>query len=418
MKFLFISETFPDADHPTTGTYNLALCRELARDHEVRVISPRSWVDVLRGKRFRVPAGLERSGIEVRYPTRWYTPNFAQKHYGGQMWWSIGGALRELTHDWTPDAVLSYWAHPDGECGLRASRKFNAPCAVIVGGTDVLILPNMPGRGPCVRRVLTDSDAVITVSDGLKTACDALGAASGRVLTIRQGIDPDVFHVGDQAEARRRLGISGTPASTLTPSPSPEGRGGPEALLVWVGRMVGLKRVDLLIQATRMLKEQGRRVRVCLLGSGPCRDQWQQLAQSECVADQIQFVGPVSHDQLADWYRAADLTVLCSESEGLPNVLRESVACGTPFVSTDVGSIREIADPDYSELVPKHDAAALARGIETVLSGPHRAAAQSYQPRTWSETARDTVSLFEELIAHRRSSQSSVFSSQSRVSAG
>ncbi len=92
-------------------------------------------------------------------------------------------------------------------------------------------------------------------------------------------------------------------------------------------------------------------------------------------------MGPVSHDQLADWYRAADLTVLCSESEGLPNVLRESVACGTPFVSTEVGSIKEIADPDYSELVPKHDAAALARGIETVLSGPHRAAAQNYQPR-------------------------------------
>ena len=419
MKFLFISETFPDADHPTTGTYNLALCRELARDHEVRVISPRSWVDVLRGKRYRMPAELRHSGIEVRYPTRWYTPNFAQKHYGGQMWWSIGGALRDLTHDWKPDAVLSYWAHPDGECGLRASQKFGAPCAVIVGGTDVLILPNMPGRGPCVRRVLTDSDAVITVSDGLKTACDALGAASGRVVTIRQGIDPDVFHVGDQAEARRRLGLIEARASTeagltnssdpllrsgtLTPSPSPGGRGEQEALLVWVGRMVGLKRVDLLIQATRMLKEQGRRVRVCLLGSGPCRDQWQQLAQSEGVADQIQFMGPVSHDQLADWYRAADLTVLCSESEGLPNVLRESVACGTPFVSTDVGSIKEIADPDYSELVPKHDAAALARGIETVLSGPHRAAAQNYQPRTWSETARDTVSLFEELIASRKS---------------
>lgn len=412
MKFLFISETFPDADHPTTGTYNLALCRELAREHEVRVISPRSWVDVLRGKRYRVPAELEHSGIEVRYPTRWYTPNFAQKHYGGQMWWSIGGALRELTHDWKPDAVLSYWAHPDGECGLRASRKFNAPCAVIVGGTDVLILPNMPGRGPCVRRVLTDSDAVITVSDGLKDACDALGAASGRVLTIRQGIDPDVFHVGDQAEARRRLGLIEARDERRETRASTETGQEPESLVVWVGRMVGLKRVDLLIQATRMLKEQGRRVRVCLLGSGPCRDQWQQLAQAEGVADQIQFMGPVSHDQLADWYRAADLTVLCSESEGLPNVLRESVACGTPFVSTDVGSIKEIADPDYSELVPKHDADALARGIETVLSGPHRAAAQNYLPRTWSETARDTVSLFEELIANRRSAQSSVLSCQ------
>lgn len=406
MKFLFISETFPDADHPTTGTYNLALCRELAHDHEVRVISPRSWIDVIRGKRFRIPEGVQRMGIHVRYPTRWYTPSLAQGFYGGQMWWSISRAVRELTRDWTPDAVLTYWAHPDGECGLRASRKFGAPCAVIVGGTDVLILPKNPSRRPCVRKVLSESDAVITVSDGLKSACDSLGAAADRVRTIRQGIDPKVFHTGDQAEARRRLGITITPASTLNPGPSPPcssdaGRGERESLIVWVGRMVELKRVDLLIQATRMLKEQGCRVRVCLLGSGPCRDQWQQLALAEGVADQIQFMGPVSHDQLADWYRAADMTVLCSESEGLPNVLRESVACGTPFVSTDVGSIREIADPDYSELVPKHDAAALAQGIEMVLSGPHRAAAQNYQPRTWRETARDTVSLFEELIARK-----------------
>lgn len=400
MKFLFISETFPDADHPTTGTYNLALCRELARDHEVRVISPRSWIDKVRGKRFKVPEGVQTAGIKVRYPTRWYTPNFAQGYYGGQMWWSIGSAVRELTCDWTPDAVLTYWAHPDGECGLRASLKFGAPCAVIVGGTDVLILPKNPKRRPCVRRVLSESDAVITVSDGLKETCYSLGAAEGRVLTIRQGIDPQVFHIGDQTEARRRLGLIETKDERRVARTSTEK---PEALIVWVGRMVGLKRVDLLIQATRMLKEQGRRVRVCLLGSGPCRDQWQQLAQTEGVADQIQFVGPVSHDQLADWYRAADLTVLCSESEGLPNVLRESVACGTPFVSTDVGSIREIAEPDYSELVPKHDAVALARGIKTVLSGPHRTAAQKYQPRTWSETARDTVSLFEELIAHRNS---------------
>ncbi len=135
---------------------------------------------------------------------------------------------------------------------------------MIVGGTDVLILPNMPGRGPCVRRVLTDSDAVITVSDGLKTACDALGAASGRVVTIRQGIDPEVFHVGDQVEARRRLGLIEARGERREASASTEK---PEALIVWVGRMVGLKRVDLLIQATRMLKEQGRRVRVCLLGS-------------------------------------------------------------------------------------------------------------------------------------------------------
>ncbi len=387
MKILFLSETFPDASHPATGTYNLALCRELAHEHEVRVISPRSWLDVVRGRKFEAGEAVRASGLKVLYPTRWYTPGFAQAKYGGQMWWSIGSALRTLTHDWTPDAVLSYWAHPDGECGLRAGRMFNAPSAVIVGGSDVLLLPKDPVRGECVRRVLSDSDTVITVSDGLRQACLELGVPSARVRTIRQGIDPQVFHAGDQAEARARLGLS-----------VPVG----ETLAVWVGRMVGLKRVDVLILACRMLKERGQRVRVCLLGDGPCRAAWEQLAASAGITDQIQFVGPVGHDRLADWYRAADLTVLCSESEGLPNVLRESVACGTPFVSTDIGSIREIAEPQFAELVPVADVEALARGIETVISGHHSQSAKQFVARSWSETARDIISLFEELIAAKK----------------
>ncbi len=388
MKILFISETFPDAAHPTTGTYNLALCRELARTNEVRVISPRSWIDVVRGERAQLGDDVRSSGVEVAYPTRWYTPSFAQGYYGGQMWWSMRSALNRLTRNWKPDAVLSYWAHPDGECGLRAGQKFDAPCAVIVGGSDVLRLPKDPVRGQCVRRVLSESDSVITVSDGLLESCLALGIRSDSVRTIRQGIDSRTFHSGDQAEARARVGISLATG---------------EKLAVWVGRLVGLKRVDLLILACRRLKERGQRVRFCLLGEGPSRSEWEQLAAAEGVTDQIHFIGPVGHDRLADWYRAADLAVLCSDSEGLPNVLRESVACGTPFVSTDVGSIREIAEPQFSELVPSGDAEALARGIETVLNGSHAEAAKQFVPRTWTETAHDTQALFEELISRRKS---------------
>ena len=143
-------------------------------------------------------------------------------------------------------------------------------------------------------------------------------------------------------------------------------------------------------------------MRFCLLGEGPCRTEWEQLAIREGVADLVQFIGPVGHDRLANWYRAADLTVLCSESEGLPNVLRESVACGTPFVSTDVGSIREIAEPQFSELVPVHDATALAWGIQTVILGTHAEAAKQFVARSWSETANDTQALFEELIARQK----------------
>ena len=92
-----------------------------------------------------------------------------------------------------------------------------------------------------------------------------------------------------------------------------------------------------------------------LVGDGPlCRDLVAR-AVALGVSARVTFAGPKLHDELPEWYRAADLTVLPSRSEGLPNVLRESLACGTPFVASNVGEINEIADSRFSLLVPPKD---------------------------------------------------------------
>jgi hypothetical protein len=59
--------------------------------------------------------------------------------------------------------------------------------------------------------------------------------------------------------------------------------------------------------------------------------------------------------------------VLASLSEGIPNALLESIACGTPFVAPDVGGIREIVDVEFDGLVPAANPAALADAIEARL---------------------------------------------------
>jgi glycosyltransferase involved in cell wall biosynthesis len=103
------------------------------------------------------------------------------------------------------------------------------------------------------------------------------------------------------------------------------------------------------------------------------------------LGDVVHFAGTCSHDRLGDWYRAADLTVLPSRSEGLPNVLRESIACGTPFVASAVGGIAEIA-PSTEWLVPAEDAEALARRIDRALRERWTVPADA-RPPTWDRAA-------------------------------
>lgn len=389
MRLLFLSSTFPDDASPSRGTYNAALCCALAKDHQVHVVAPRTYGEVRAmrrtGRRFQRSPQLAAAGIATDYPTYWHTPKVFRSSYGKQMWWSVRRHVQRILADFRPDAIVSYWAHPDGEAGRLAAGEARVPSAVIVGGSDVLILPFVGGRGRVIRDVLCESSAVITISDGLKRATTALGVPDGQVHTIYQGVDPHVFRPGCQDESRKRLQI-----------PS-KGK-----VILWVGRMVPVKGLDVLIDAFGWLNRQRGDIQLYLVGDGPQRPEIERRTIKSGLNQRVHFVGAVGHDLIGEWYRAADLTVLSSHSEGLPNVLRESLACGTPFVSTDVGSIREIADERYCRLVPPDHPVALGTAMNTMLDPYFRAGVQAYQPRTWQNCAREIAQLLDTEIRRNR----------------
>ncbi|WP_437224695.1 glycosyltransferase [Planctomicrobium sp. SH661] len=402
MRILFLSTTFPDAGALTRGTYNSALCLALQKRHQVHAISPRFFTEVYRPfsrkKTYQAPPCMTQAGITVDYPTYWYTPRFLQSYYGEQMWWSVQKTVAQAIHKFRPDAVLSYWAHPDGAVGLRAAELAGIPSAVIVGGTDVLILPKLPRRGERVRDVLTHSDAVISVSEGLRQAACQLRVPAERVHTIYQGIDESIFNTTRSREtARKSLDLSDDFVH-----------------LVWVGRLVGIKAIPVLLEAATHLRNHGLKFKLHLLGDGPLSSSLQQQSSRLGLDSYVHFHGAVGHDRIPDWYRAADLTVLSSDSEGLPNVLRESLACGTPFVSTDVGSLSEISRPEFSRLVPRRDPAAFANAVMAMVSPEAKAAAASYQARTWNDCAYDVGQLLETLREERYAHSSSLVSPRRR----
>jgi len=138
------------------------------------------------------------------------------------------------------------------------------------------------------------------------------------------------------------------------------------------------------------------------VGDGPLRRGLMAQTETHSLSTHITFVGPKLHDELGDWYRAADLTVLPSRSEGLPNVLRESLACGTPFVSTNVGGIPEIADPDCSLLVPPNDPQALADAIAQGLARWRGKIAQTSTCfQSWEESVDTLIRIMDPYVNSR-----------------
>jgi glycosyltransferase involved in cell wall biosynthesis len=164
--------------------------------------------------------------------------------------------------------------------------------------------------------------------------------------------------------------------------------------------MVPVKGLDVLLAACSTLRQRQVDFRLYLVGDGPLREPLQRDCRALGLKGMVTFVGTLLSDELADWYRAADFTVLPSRSEGIPNVLRESLACGTPFVASDVGGIPELADGSDSILVAPGDPRSLAEAIEQGLA-KWGSRAPKAPPRflSWPESAASLTRIIESATA-------------------
>src|SRR5205823_11894627 len=218
---------------------------------------------------------------------------------------------------------------------------------------------------------------VIAVSEDLRSKVIELGIPGEKVHVVSRGLNTQLFFPGDRLLARRRLGIS------------QDGRA-----ILWVGRMVPVKGLDVLLAACAELRDRGEAFHLYLAGDGPLRTFLETDVRRRGLGEMVSFLGARPQDELPDWYRAADVTVLPSRSEGVPNVLRESLACGTPFVASRVGGIPELAaSGPANRLVPAGDAASLAKAIRISLDDSPSAADVGSPTADWSASAEAVVKI-------------------------
>jgi len=358
MKVLCVTNLFPNRLQPNRGIYNWRHFAHLQRHAEIRVISPVSWWNECRGlRRHRGSLASRRwtewGGVPVVYPRFYYTPGAWRTAHGFFLNLSIGSVFREIVSEFQPDVVYACWAYPDGWSAWKLARDANLPVVVKVHGSDLLLLEGDRGRRRRTVEMLKHIDALAAVSADLRDSAIALGVPEHRTRVIYEGTDCELFSPGDRGTARRALELN------------PEGR-----RLLFVGNLVAVKAVHNLIEASRQLVAMGCEFEVDIVGEGPLRMQLQRQIVDCGLAGRVHLRGPRPQAELPMWYRSAELVVLPSDSEGVPNVLVEAAACGIPFVATRVGGIPEIAHLSPARLVAPGDPAELARAIEEAWRHP------------------------------------------------
>ena len=149
--------------------------------------------------------------------------------------------------------------------------------------------------------------------------------------------------------------------------------------LLFVGRLVSVKGVDVGIDALRTLHDHGKKKTLTICGDGPDREKLEERVQEADLSEFVSFEGWTEPEELVPYYSEAEVTIIPSRYEPFGIVALEAVACGCPVVASSVHGLPE-AVGDCGLLVPPDDVEALANAIERALQPNIRASMKDAMP--------------------------------------
>ncbi len=333
------------------------------------------------------PPSLEMlPGVLVRHVTAGPFEGLAKGDLPAQLCAFTAAVLRAEAHHepgWYDVIHSHYWL--SGQVGWLARDRWGVPlvhAAHTLGKVKNAALAE--GDMPEPRARIIGEEQVVAEADRLVASTveeaheliEHYNAEADRVAVVPPGVDLRTYAPG--TVVRAKLGI---PSDAL--------------VLLYVGRIQPLKAPDLLLRVAAAIRasdpELGRRLRVVVVGApsgtGLADPDWLAgLARELGIADMVLFRPPVGSDLLADYYRAADLTVVPSYNESFGLVALESQACGTPVVAAAVGGLpTAVAAGVSGVLVGGHDPALWAEIIGDLLHSPRRRAELAEKARPHAE---------------------------------
>lgn len=299
-------------------------------------------------------------------------------------WWEYQGRLVELCADpaTRPDVLQLLTVDPWSTYYLWRLRRLGVP--TVYTHTMLTRMSERPWKRalqrlywPLPYRFL---DCTVVSSSVMRESLREIGVA-GRIDVIPNGTDMEAFRPASGPEKRKLRAELGFPMD------------GP--VVLFVGSISPRKGVDVLLEAWDAIGRRHPDAHLALVGprhdeirpDEPVDDFFAELEatlERTPASDRVTFTGAV--DDVADYYRAADLFVFPSRKEGMPNVVPEAYACGLPVVMTPFqGLPDEFGRDGEHHVLAERTPRALAEAVAGLLDAPARRRELADRARRWAE---------------------------------
>jgi len=359
MKICIVTSSFRRYEGDYAGQHVYAQACGLARQHDVYVIYPTDRDNPDKG---RDPF----HHLPFEYPYRTYP--MAQVHgldilNSFKLFSLMRKEILNAKKKYNIDLFYAFWTIPNALiCSMVCG---DTPYIVNVAGADDKVF----GRGgiarPLVKRALSKASRVISLSQDLKADAISMNIKKENIYVIPSGINIDLYKPRNKVEIREELGL-------------PD-----KFLIVYVGSLFKLKRIEWLIRISAELGHT-HKFHSLIIGDGPEKEKLQALA-AELKADNIEFLGHVPYHRVPYYISSSNALVLFSETEGLPSVVQEALACGIPVVATDVGGVKDIVHQGMSGFVVKTQEEA-KDCLTYLIESPHQVGHMGLIARKYAES--------------------------------
>ena len=341
MKIIWITSVFPNSNGSTAGIYLYRTVKALSKYYDITTIcifpaSPpifnmiekplqlkKTYSIWLKNHPKKPSPPKDLAPASVYYVRYWRLPKRLFNHFEG--YFAYLKTKKIIKNLITNDTVLhANWIFPSGQLANIIAKKYNIPYTVSLLGSDVHNLKFGTYYWNYAKEVINNAKIICSVSHQLIEKCikEKIKINLNKVQYIDNIYDENTFCIRDRNIIMEKISISKN-----------------NKIIFYAGGLDDIKNIDTLIKAFYEILKIGQNCELFIAGSGFEENYLKNLIEQLGLDKSVNFLGNLLQDDLISYMNVADVFCLPSKNEGTPNVVIESLLCGTPVIASNVGGI-------------------------------------------------------------------------------